>query len=112
VGFHRDAIKQIRKLKDGQGNYLLQVGISADKPDTFLGKRFYESEYAPNTFTTGLYVGMIGDFSFYWIVTSLAMEVQILAELYSEQNAIGLIGRMEVDAAPILENAFARSRLA
>jgi hypothetical protein len=35
----------------------------------------------------------------------------VLTELYAEQNAIGLIGRMEVDAAPILENAFARVKL-
>jgi HK97 family phage major capsid protein/HK97 family phage prohead protease len=110
--FHRDAIKQIRKLKDGQGNYLLQVGLSADKPDTILGKRYYESEFAPNTFTTGQLVGLCGDLSFYWVVTALAMEIQVLNELYAEQNAIGLIGRMEVDGAPILESAFARVKLA
>jgi HK97 family phage major capsid protein len=110
--FHRDAIKQIRKLKDGQGNYLLQVGISADKPDTILGKRYYESEYAPNTFTTGQLVGLCGDLSYYWVCTALAMEVSVLTELYAEQNCVGLIGRMEVDAAPILENAFCRVKLA
>jgi len=110
--FHRDAIKQIRKLKTGDGVYLLQPSLAADKPDTILGKVYHESEYAPNTFTSGLYVGILGDFSYYWVVTALSMEVSVLTELYAEQNCIGLIGRMEVDAAPILENAFARVKLA
>ncbi len=110
--FHRDAIKQIRKLKTGDGVYLLQPSLAADKPDTILGKVYHESEYAPNTFTSGLYVGILGDFSYYWVVTALSMEVSVLTEVYAEQNCIGLIGRMEVDAAPILENAFARVKLA
>ena len=32
----------------------------------------------PNTFTTGKYVGIIGDFSKYWIVDSLTLRVQRL----------------------------------
>jgi HK97 family phage major capsid protein/HK97 family phage prohead protease len=110
--FHRDAIKQIRKLKTGDGVYLLSPSLSADKPDTILGKEYFESEYAPSTFTTGLYVGLCGDLSYYWIATALNVEIQVLLELYAEQNCIGLIGRMEVDAAPILSEAFARVKLA
>jgi HK97 family phage major capsid protein len=110
--FHRDAIKQIRKLKTGAGDYLWKAGISSDRPDTILDFPLRESEYAPNTFTTGLYVGILGDFSYYLIVTALDMRVAVLNELYAETNEIGYIGRMEVDGAPIRENAFARVKLA
>lgn len=110
--FHRDAVKQIRKLKDGDGQYLWRAGITADRPDTILEQPFFMSEFAPNTFTSGNYVGIIGDFSFYWIVTALMMTVQRLDELYAEDRQTGFIGDMEVDGMPVLEEAFARVQLA
>ena len=70
------------------------------------------SEYAPNTFTTGLYVGLLGDFSHYWIADALEMTVQRLVELYAGTNQTGFIGRLETDGAPVLEEAFARVKLA
>lgn len=110
--FHRDAIKMIRKLKLGSGEYIWKPGISSDRPDTILDFPIRESEYAPSTFTTGLYVGILGDFSYYLIVTALDMRIAVLNELYAETNEIGYIGRMEVDGAAIRENAFARVKLA
>ena len=110
--FHRDGIKAIRKLKTGDGQYIWKPGISSDKPDTILEYTVNESEYCPNTFTTGQYVGILGDFRYYVIVTALDMRVAVLTELYAETNEIGYIGRMEVDAAPTRENAFARVKLA
>ena len=109
--FHRDAIKMIRKLKDGNGDYLWKAGLS-DKPDTILELPFNESEYAPNTFTTGLYVGILGDYQFYWIADALDMQMQVLDQLYAETNQVGYIGRWESDGMPVLEEAFARVKLA
>lgn len=106
--FHRDAIKLTRKLKDSQNQYLWQPGLAGDRPDTILDVPYIVSEWVPNTFTTGLYVGMIADFSFYWIADSLAMEVQRLVELYAETNQVGFIGRLETDGMPVLEEAFVR----
>mgnify|MGYP000919795576 CR=1 FL=1 len=110
--FHRDAISGIRKLKDGDGQYLWQPGLVADKPDTILGLQFFISEYAPNTFTTGKYAGILGDFSFYWIADSMEFSIQVLKELYAESNQIGYIGRMECDGQPVLSEAFVRVKLA
>lgn len=109
--FHRDAIGGIRKLKDDNKQYLWQPGLIADKPDTILELPFYMSEYAPNTFTTGKYAGVIGDFSFYWIADSMEFSIQVLKELYAESNQIGYIGRMECDAQPVLSEAFVRVKL-
>lgn len=110
--FHRDAIKQISKLKTGDGQYLWQPGFRVGDPDTILGRPVLESEFAPNTFTTGQYVGIFGDFSYYWIADSQAMQIQVLLERYAEKRQIGYIAEMETDGMPVLENAFSRVTLA
>ncbi|HSH28678.1 MAG TPA: phage major capsid protein, partial [Thiohalobacter sp.] len=110
--FHRDGVKQVAKLKDGDGQYIWQPGLQAGQPDRLLQMPINMSEYAPNTFTTGQYVGILGDFSNYWIVDSMAMAVQRLNELYAGNNQVGFIGRLESDGMPVLEEAFARVKLA
>lgn len=109
--FHRDAMKQIDKLKDGDNRYLLQPNMQAGPANVLLGRPVNVSEFVPNTFTTGLYVGMFGDFSFYYIADAMDMAIQRLVELYAETNQIGLISRMETDGMPVLEEAFARITL-
>lgn len=110
--FHRDAMKSIRKLKDGNGQYIWQPGLTADAPDRLLEVPIIMSEYAPNTFTTGLYVGLIGDLSFYWIADAMNFAIKRLVELYAETNQVGFIIRKECDGMPVLEEAFARVKLA
>jgi len=109
--FHRDAVKQIRKLKDGNGQYLWAPGLQG-MPNTLLDRPVNITEYAPNTFTTGLYVGLFGDLKFYWIADNLSLTVQRLVELYAATNQTGFIGRLETDGMPVLEEAFARVKLA
>jgi HK97 family phage major capsid protein len=110
--FHRLAVKQIRKLKDGNGQYLWTPGLSGGAPATILEKQYVTSEYAPSTFTTGQYAGMVGDFSYYWIADAVGLAIQVLKELYALTNQTGYIGRMSVDAMPVLPNAFRRIKLA
>lgn len=110
--FHRDALKQIAQLKDSNNQYIWRESARAGEPDMLLGMPTFMSEYAPNTFTASQYVGMLADFSYYWIADSLQMEMQRLSELYAETNQIGLIGRMESDGMPVLQEAFVRLKLA
>jgi len=109
---HRDFYKMVAKLKDGEGQYLWRESVRVGEPDRLLGIPAFSSEYAPNTFTTGLYVGILGDFSHYWIADALSMEMQRLEELYAATNQIGFIGRLECDGMPVLEEAFVRVTLA
>lgn len=109
--FHRDAVKMLAKLKDGDGQYIWQPTKTLADPDMLLGRPVNMSEYAPNTFTTGLYVGLFGDFSNYWIADALDMQMQRLVELYAATNQTGLIGRMESDGMPVVAEAFARVKL-
>ncbi|MFJ2002173.1 phage major capsid protein [Streptomyces chartreusis] len=111
--FHRDALKIVRKLKTTTDEqYIWQPGLAADRPDVILDVPYVVSEFVPNTFTDGLYGGMIGDFKNYWIAESLALEIQRLVELYAETNQVGFIGRQELDAMPVLAEAFVRIKCA
>ncbi len=110
--FHRDALRELRKIKDGDGQYVWERSVRAGEPDTILNVPVLESEFAPNTFTTGLYVGILGDFSFYWIVDALTLQIQVLIEKYALTNENGFIGRLEADGMPVLETPFARVKLA
>jgi len=109
--FHRDALKQLAKIKDKENRYIWEQSVQAGQPDRLLGRPFYMSEFAPNTFTAGQYVGIIGDYSFYYIADALDLQMQRLVELYAETNQVGYIARKEGDGAPVMPNAFARVQL-
>ena len=110
--FHRDGVKLAAKIKDGEGRYYWQDSIVVGEPSRLMGFPVNVSEYAPNTFESGLYVGILGDFSNYWIADSLAVSIQRLNELYATTNQTGFIGRRESDGMPVLEEAFVRVTLA
>ena len=107
--FHSDAVLQILQLKDGAGQYVLNPNLP--EADKILNMPYHTSDFAPNTFTTAQYVGLLGDFSHYWIADALDMRVQRLIELYAENNQIGFIGRKETDGQPVMGEAFARVKL-
>ena len=107
----REFVKRLRKLKDGQGQYLWQPGL-AGQPGTILDRPYLQSEHVPSTYTTGLYVAAVGDFrAGYWIADSLQMEVQRLDQLFALKNQIGILVRKETDGAPVLPEAMARLKL-
>jgi len=110
--FHRDVVKEIAKLKDGDGQYLWRESVRAGEPDRILNLPYMMSEFAPSTLTTGLYAGALADWRWYWIADALDMTIQRLNELYAETNQTGLIGRLEEDAMPVLAEAFTRVKLA
>lgn len=109
--FHRDGVRRISQLKDGNGQYLWRESVRVGEPDTILGRPVFMSEFNPSTFTTGRYVGILGDFRYYHIVDALTMQIQRLVELYAETNQTGYIFRQEVDAMPTMGEAFSRVKL-
>lgn len=106
--FHRDGVSKISQLKDSTNNYLWQPSTQLGQPDRLLGAPVITSEYTPNVFTSGLYVGMLADWSYYHIADALDMQLQRLNELYAETNQVGYIARRETDGQPVLAEAFAR----
>lgn len=109
---HRDFAKMVAKIKDGAGNYIWQPSVALGTPDRLMNAPVYMSEYAPNTFTTGLYVAVYGDFKTgYWICDADAVNIQVLKELYALTNQIGYIVDYFGDGMPVLEEAFTRVKL-
>ena len=109
--FHRYVLREIRKMKDGNGQYIWQPGITGGAPDRILELPYTLSEFAPSELKAGAYVGILGDFRFYWIAEALDMQMQRLVELYAETNQTGFIGRYEGDGMPVLEEAFVRVKM-
>jgi HK97 family phage major capsid protein len=110
--FHQSAIKNIRKLRGNDGDFLWKAGLSNDRGDTLLDCPVLVSEFAPSTFTTGLYVGILGVFDYYYIADALDVTIQVLTELYAATNQNGYIIRKETDGMPVLGEAFIRVTLA
>ena len=105
--FHRDAVRDITKLTDSDGQFLFDLSRN-----TFLGFPMDVNEFTPNTFTSGLYVGILADWKRgYKIVDALDMTMQRLDELYAATNQVGFISRYEGDGAPVQEEAFVRVTL-
>ncbi len=109
--FPRAMIKHIRKLKDGNNQYLWQPGLVGGIPDRIVEQPYDVSEFAPAVAGAGKYVGLIADWSQYWIADALSLEVQRVEELYAATNRVGFIGRAEVDGMPVNAEAFARVKL-
>lgn len=71
----------VRKLKDGQNNYLWQPSIQAGQPETILGKPVVEMIDMPDV-GNGNFPIIYGDFSAYRIVDRLALS--ILSDPYTQ----------------------------
>lgn len=110
--FHRDTMARISMIRDLNGQYIWQPSKIVGDPDTILGLPADESEWMPNTFTTGLYFGLLADWSYYWIAYALEMEIMRLTELRALTNEVLYIARAKVDAMPMLEEAFTRLKFA
>ncbi len=90
--------KAIRKLKDGQGNYLLEKDPTARWNYKLLGNDVYTTENLEELGTASKPVVMFGDFSGLAVKESEQAEIQILNELYAAQHAIGVVAWGEIDA--------------
>ena len=90
----RDAI---RKLKDGQGNYLLNRDFTAKWGYTLLGKDVYCSD-AMDTMQATKTAIYYGDFSGLAVKVSEDANMQVLQERYAEEHMLGILAFVEWDA--------------
>lgn len=88
----------IRKLKDSDGNYLLNRDLSAKWGYTLLGKDVYCSDQVDKLGAVSKNVIFYGDFSGLAVKESETSEIQILNELFAAQHAIGVVAWGEIDA--------------
>ena len=97
-------VKAIRKLKDGNGNYLWQPALTSGTPDTLLGRPVKTSAYVP-TIASGAKVIAFGDFGYYWIADRQGRVFKKLSELYAATDQTGFVATQRVDGKLILPEA-------
>ncbi|MDF2537416.1 MAG: phage major capsid protein family [Herbinix sp.] len=90
----------IRKLKDGQGQYLLQPSLSQAFPYTLLGKPVYLSDNMPAIASAAKAV-LYGDYSGLAVNMRENIEIQILNEKYATMHAVGIVSWFEFDSKVI-----------
>lgn len=91
---------ELRKLKDGNGNYYMAYGkgLTGGFDWELLGKPVYISENMPDASTAGNVPILYGDFSGMAMKISQDLEIQLMREKYIDKNAIGIVGWAECDS--------------
>ena len=97
-------VKSIRKLKDGNGQYLWQPSVTAGQPDTILNRPLKTSAYVP-AITAASKTIAFGDFSYYWVADRQGRAFQRLNELYAATGQVGFKATQRVDGKLILAEA-------
>jgi HK97 family phage major capsid protein len=97
-------VKAIRKLKDGNGQYIWQPSIQAGQADTILNRPLKTSSYVPTIEATAKTIAF-GDFSYYWIADRQGRSFQRLNELYAANGQVGFKATQRVDGKLILSEA-------
>lgn len=94
---HKDTLKVIRKLKDANGQYLLNKDVTMPFGWSLLGKPVYISDNAPKM-EAGKTAVVYGDMSGLYVKLAQNMEIQVLQEKYATQHAIGVCAYVEFDS--------------
>lgn len=97
-------VKALRKLKDGNNNYIWQPSVQLGQPDLILNRPYYTSTFAPDL-KAGNKVIAFGDFSYYWIADRQGRSFKRLNELYAANGQVGFLASQRVDGKLILPEA-------
>lgn len=95
--FNDTTLATIRKLKDGQGNYLWQMGdVRTGEPSRILAQP-YSVNQAMASIATGQKTILFGDFSKYIVRKVLDFDILTLRERYAEFFQVGMVGFKRFD---------------
>ena len=108
---NRKTRKAIRKLKDNDGNYLLNRDINAKWGYTLLGKDVYTSDNMPvmSADATAIYYL---DPSGLAVKMTEAPTIEVLRERFADQHVVGVICWLEMDAKIENEQKIAALKMA
>ena len=93
---HDSTIKAVRKLKDGNSQYLWQPGMKEGEPDMLLGYRLVTSTHMPAIVASAKPI-LFGDLTSYWIADREGRSMQRLNELYAATGQVGFRVTQRVD---------------
>lgn len=87
----------LRKLKDGNGQYILQPDFAGATPYRLLGKPVYLSDNMPKIESAAKAV-LYGDYSGLGVNFRENISIQVLLEKYATMHAIGVVSWFEFDS--------------
>ncbi len=93
---NRSTRKAIRKLKDGDGNYLLNRDLTSAWGYSLFGKPVYTSDNMPEI-GAGKKAIIYGDMTGLSVKLTKDVEIQVLQELYTAQHSLRVVGWVEID---------------
>ena len=95
---HDNILLALRKLKDGNDQYLWQEGMSAGEPDRLLGHPItINQDMASSVATTNITV-LVGDFSKFIIRDAGSIRMFRLEERYRDNDQTGFVGFKRSDS--------------
>ncbi|MAU40979.1 MAG: phage major capsid protein [Kordiimonas sp.] len=107
--FNDDTLKAIRKLKDGNGNYLWQLGnIQSGEPNLIAGYR-YSVNQAMDSLAAAKKVVLFGDMKKYLVRRVGTPQMIRLSERYAENLQVGFMAYTRLDG--VLTNSAAVKHL-
>ena len=97
-------VKALRKLKNGNGDYIWQPSVTAGTPDTLLNRPVYTSVYMPAIAASAKTI-LFGDLSYYWVADRAGRSFKRLNELFAPTGQVGFLSSERVDGKLILPEA-------
>jgi HK97 family phage major capsid protein len=110
-GMNSTTLAAIRKLKDGQGNFLWQPSFQAGQPETILGRPVVELPDM-DSIATGKFPIIIGDFSGYRIVDRLALSVLVNPYLLASNGVTRIHATRRVGGGVLQPAKFKKLKMA
>ena len=95
-----DALRVVKKLKDGAGRYLWLASPADGEPDTILGHAYTINQDVPAIAPSAKSI-LFGDFSKYYIRRITGARVLRLVERYADYNQIAFVAFQRWDGALI-----------
>lgn len=91
--------KNLRKLKDGQGNFAWAPGMQAGEAATLFGRGYIINDDMPDLATapTGKVAAIFGDFKSYRVHVSRRFGITPLKEMFALSDQLGWVGFGRID---------------
>lgn len=103
--FNDSTLATIRKLKDGQGNYLWQMGdVRVGEPANILGHPYSVNQAMANIAASAKPI-VFGDLSRFIVRKVIGFQTLALRERYAENFQVGLVGFKRFDSELLNANA-------
>lgn len=103
------ALKTYRTMKDGNGNYIwspgFDHGMDNKVPGTLEGLPYNVTDFLGGV-TQNAIPMVLGNPEYYWVVDRLDLSIQVLNELYVQNNQIGYVGFLRCGGHVSVPDAF------